>query len=172
MKRPGIRLRALEPSDADFLFEVENDSCAWEYSDNYAPLSRRQIRDYALEYDADPFRSGQLRMIAVDSETSRPVGVADFYNISPLHRRAFAGLYILPSMRSAGYGSSMLAEMLDYARNILCLHQLAAKVKAGNKVSSRLFIGSGFDLIATLPEWMAAPGNHFCDILVFSYVFS
>ena len=58
-----LHLRALEPSDADFMYEVENDAQAWRYSDTIAPLSRKILRDYALTYDADPFTAGQLRLI-------------------------------------------------------------------------------------------------------------
>ena len=49
-------LRAVEPIDADFMFEVENDPLAWRYSDTVAPLSRRQLRDYALAMTPTLFR--------------------------------------------------------------------------------------------------------------------
>lgn len=98
-----LALRALEPTDADFMYDVENDSESWRYSDTVAPLSRKMLRDYALDYDADPFRAGQLRLIITDRQNGVPVGIADLYDISQRHRRAFAGIYIRPDFRGNGY---------------------------------------------------------------------
>ncbi|MDE5849776.1 MAG: GNAT family N-acetyltransferase, partial [Muribaculaceae bacterium] len=57
-----LRLRALEPEDADMMYDAESDEAAWRYSDYLAPMSLELLREYALTYDADPFRSGQLRL--------------------------------------------------------------------------------------------------------------
>jgi diamine N-acetyltransferase len=35
-----IYLRALEPEDLDFLYQIENDSSIWQYGANKAPVSR------------------------------------------------------------------------------------------------------------------------------------
>lgn len=36
-EKQRLNIRALEPGDADFMYEVENDSSAWRYSDTVAP---------------------------------------------------------------------------------------------------------------------------------------
>lgn len=81
-----LRLRALEPEDADMMYEAENDEAAWKYSDYLAPLSRELLHHYALTYDAEPFRSGQLRLIIEKDET--PIGILDLMDISARHLRA------------------------------------------------------------------------------------
>ena len=63
MENRKLRLRALEPEDAEMMYEAESDPAAWRYSDYLAPMSREMLREYALTYDADPLRSGQLRLI-------------------------------------------------------------------------------------------------------------
>jgi diamine N-acetyltransferase len=44
-----VSLRALEPSDIDFLCEIENDTSAWKMSNTLAPFSRFQIEQYVFE---------------------------------------------------------------------------------------------------------------------------
>ena len=78
-EKQRLNIRALEPGDADFMYEVENDSSAWRYSDTVAPLSRRILRDYALNYDADPFSAGQIRLIVTEEGNNTPVGIVDLY---------------------------------------------------------------------------------------------
>ena len=85
-----LRLRALEPEDAEMMYAAESDEAAWLYSDYLAPLSLEMLRQYALSYDADPMRSGQLRLIIeVDG---RAAGILDIFDISPRHLRADTGI--------------------------------------------------------------------------------
>lgn len=163
-----VKLRAVEPLDADFMYAVENDPAAWKYNDTVAPLSRAILRDYAASYDADPFRAGQIRFIVCDSGSSQPVGIADLFDISPRNRRAFTGIYILPEFRGSGLATWALHQLAHYARSSLALHQVAAHVTASNTASIRLFERSGFSRCALLPQWSAAPGGNFTDIILFN----
>ena len=43
-----ITLRALEDSDLDFLFALENDPTIWTVSDTLAPVSRYALREYLM----------------------------------------------------------------------------------------------------------------------------
>ena len=58
-----IRLRAVEPSDTDWIYLLENEPSARAVSAELAPLSRQQIWEYASNYDANPLKDGHLRMI-------------------------------------------------------------------------------------------------------------
>lgn len=163
-----LHLRALEPSDADFMYEVENDAQAWRYSDTIAPLSRRILRDYALTYDADPFTAGQLRLIITEKETSRPVGIIDLYEVSQRHQRAFIGIYILNDERGKGYGDETLQLIEDYAHNTLHLHQLGSKVEEGHTKAEKLFRKRGFELKGLLDDWLSSPDGKFTTMKIFS----
>lgn len=60
-----IRLRAVEPEDAELLHTWENDPAVWAVSGTTEPFSREQIRRFVerqLRGD-DLFRSGQLRLM-------------------------------------------------------------------------------------------------------------
>lgn len=161
-----LHLRALEPSDADFLYEVENDHEAWKYSDTIAPLSRKILREYALTYDADPFSAGQLRLIISEEGSNRLVGVVDLYEVSQRHQRAFLGIYIRKDFRGLGYGQETIKLVEDYAHNNLHLHQLGAKVEKNHKNAVDLFTELGYKVSGCLEDWLSTPDGHFNDMLI------
>lgn len=157
-----IRLRALEPEDAEMLYMADNEDSAVICSDMSAPLSLQLLRDYAANYDADPFRAGQLRLVA---ETDRAVGLLDFYDISARDRHAKIGVLILPEYRGCGLGGSLVEAAKAYARRHLGLESLLALVHADNIVSSRLFLNAGFEECGMLRRWHFADGA-LHDVLV------
>ncbi len=166
----SVKLRAVEPIDADMMYEVENDSRCWRYGETIAPISRRIIRDYALTYDADPFSARQLRLIITsDSEgCTCQAGVVDLYEIDPIHRRAFVGIYILPSFREKGIAGGALHLLEDYARNTLRLRKLAARIESINTSSIRLFEKAGFEKSALLSDWFSLAEGGFSDLLIYT----
>ena len=166
MNAPDIILRAMEPEDADFLYDVENDVGAWGDGDTVAPYSREILRGYALTYGADPFGEGQLRLVAEDPATRKTVGVADLYDISQRHERAFVAVYVVKEERNRGYASSMLESLEKYAREILLLKNLGAKVASGNKASLHLFRKEGYREAGILEGWLKR-ANGFTDVILF-----
>lgn len=165
-----VKLRAVEPIDADMMYEVENDSKCWRYGEIIAPLSRRIIRDYALNYDADPFSARQLRLIitCLSEGCQCQAGVVDLYEIDPIHRRAFVGIYILPSFREKGIAHAALRLLEDYAKNTLRLRKLAARIESINTPSIRLFERAAFEKSALLPDWFSLADGGFSDLLIYT----
>lgn len=163
-----LHLRALEPSDADFMYEVENDAQAWRYSDTIAPLSRRILRDYALNYDADPFTAGQLRLMITEEGTSKPIGIIDLYDVSQRHLRAFIGIYICKEYRGKGYAEETINLIEEYAHNNLHLHQLGAKVEDGHKKAENLFLGRGYEIKGNLEDWLSTPDGKYTGMKIFT----
>ena len=152
MENGELRLRALEPEDAEMMYEAESDPAAWRYSDYLAPMSREMLREYALTYDADPMRSGQLRLIIDKDGTA--IGMLDLFDISPRHLRADTGIYILPDYRWGGIGVKALQLAKDYCRSRLGLHQLTASVAQQNTAARRCYEKAGFQTSGTRPDWL------------------
>lgn len=147
-----LRLRALEPSDVDTLYLWENSPEMWQFGFFMAPYSRHQLWEYIQNYDSDPLRSGQLRlMIDVDGA---PVGSVDLYNIDTANSRAMVGVMIGKAHRRKGFARSALAIMERYAAGPLALSQLASVVAEDNASSLCLFENAGYALTATLPRWV------------------
>lgn len=168
--QPKIKLRAVEPSDADFMYEVENDAGAWRYSDTIAPLSRRILREYALNYDADPFSAGQIRLIVTDAETNAPVGIVDLYEISQRHQRAFVGIYICKDFRGKGYSNEALKQLEYYAKTTLHLHSLGAKIEHDHKNAKDLFEKRRYVFAGRFDEWLSDPEGGFSPMLVYQKI--
>ena len=48
LKGQNIHLRALEPEDLDFLYEIENNESIWEVSNTQTPYSKWVLKNYLL----------------------------------------------------------------------------------------------------------------------------
>ena len=175
-----LRLRAVEPSDADTMWEIETDSSQWRDNGMSAPYSRRNLREYAENYDADPIRAGQLRLVAElkydttgrninrnNDTTGRTIGLVDLYDISPTGRTAFIGIYVMDQHRGNGYAARALNLMEEYARMLLNLRIVAAKVSAANPDSRSLFEKNGYTLSGRLQDWLLS-GSETSSLLIYT----
>lgn len=149
-----LRLRAVEPEDADMMWRVETDSRQWQDNGMSAPFSRHNLREYAENYDADPIRAGQLRLVIEDKNEGKPVGLIDLYDISASNRTAFIGVYVTEDYRRKGYARKALDLTGIYAGTLLNLRILGAKVSSANRVSRHLFEKAGYSLSGELPGWL------------------
>lgn len=161
-------LRAVEPSDVDMMYEVENDEWAWRYSDTIAPLSRNMLKEYAISYDANPFNSGQLRLIAIEKDSGNAVGIVDLYEISQRHSRAFIGIYIFKKYRNKGLAEETIRLIEKFARESMHLHQLAAKVENNHIKSENLFSKCGYEMKGCLNDWLSLPDGKFTSMKIYT----
>ncbi|MDO7885624.1 GNAT family N-acetyltransferase [Hymenobacter cheonanensis] len=149
-----VTLRALEPDDLEFLFQLENDPALWAVSDVLpAPISRHALREYLRHAAASLAEAGQMRLI-ITSEEKLPVGTLDLFDYSVLHQRAGVGITVLAAARRRGYAQAALAALLPYARQGLQLHQLYCTVAADNGPSLSLFKKAGFRRVGVRQDWL------------------
>lgn len=149
-----IMLRAVEPDDYKLLYDIENDSTQWNENGMMAPYSRYNLQEYARNYDADPIRCGQLRLMIVSKDLGNVLGVADLYDISIVNRTAFVGIYILPEFREHGYAHKTLELVETYARILLNLRVLGVKISEKNCISLDLFKDCGYEKAGELKSWI------------------
>ena len=147
------RLRAVEPTDAVFLFRVENKSDEWWLGSNLAPFSQSTLDHYASGKH-DLWSDLQLRMMIESKETNRCVGAVDLYQLDPRNRRAAVGIVIEIEERRKGHALSALRLLADYASGHLGLHQLWAEVPEDNGDSLELFTGAGFEQKGIMKDWI------------------
>lgn len=164
-----LKLRAVEPGDAEAMWEMETDSSQWRENGMAAPYSKKNLKEYAEGYDADPIRAGQIRLIAELKDVTCPgiIGLIDLYDISALNRTAFVGIYVKDCERGKGYAFRFLQLIEKYARMLLNLRILAAKVSERNLASRRVFGQSGFILSGNLPNWFQS-GPETYSLLVYT----
>lgn len=171
-------LRALEPADIDFLYKVENQEESLPVGENRIPFSRDFLRRFVYaSLSENLFSTGQLRLLACRKpESDRkgfeipPVGVVDFFNYEPLHRRAEIGLLVCQGLRRQGIGEKILSLACTYARNQLNLHQLYAEVATVNETSLRLFEKCGFSSCGLRRQWLMQ-GEKWVDVSLWQKIF-
>ena len=56
-----IHLRAIEPEDLDFLYEIENDPSIWNVGTPTAPYSRYALKEYLENQPQDLFQAKQCQ---------------------------------------------------------------------------------------------------------------
>lgn len=166
IKSAEIELRAVEPGDLDFIYLAENDTRAWQASATVAPMSRYMIQQYIESYQADIYADRQLRLIAVETHSGSPIGIADLYDFDPRNSRAGVGIYIAPSMRQQGQGQKVLGLLCQYAQEFIGIHNLYATIPTDNTPSRRIFTQCGFTETATLPHWIKTPQGYTPAVIV------
>ena len=160
-----VYLRALEPEDLDFIYDVENHPDHWAMTDFTVPYSRFSIRQYLRNNQNDLFADKQLRLVIALKGENTTIGIADLFNYQPLHAHAEVGILVRKEHRGRGYAREALGLLCDYAFGFLHLHQLAARVVTDNEVSLRLFRSCGFSECGVLRQWWRVDGAY-KDVLV------
>lgn len=153
MSKLPINLRAVEPVDVNFLFNLENDIRNWKVSNTLMPFSRYALEQYTLSVDADPFVQKQLRLVIELPELNESIGCIDLFEIDPVNRRAGIGIIILEAHQQKGYAAEAIQQIIDYAKNILNFHQLYCNISSTNDASIALFEKFGFIKCGIKKDW-------------------
>ena len=137
LKGEHIYLRALEPTDLDFLYQLENDTSIWEISGTLRPYSKKVLRLYLENAHRDIYEVKQLRLCICDKD-DQCIGLIDVFDFDPKNRRAGIGIVIAnPDNRNKGIGAEALDLLCDYAFSVLDLHQLYANILEENHPGGR-----------------------------------
>ena len=152
MNYSGIHLRALEPSDLDFLFALENDERLWAVSNTLIPFAKHTLQEYITQAKEDVFSAKQQRFVISDAQNTA-LGVIDLYDFDPTHHRAGVGLVINIAHRGNGLGRIALDLIEVYAFDRLQLHQLYAGVGENNSMSLSLFRAAGYLQCGVKKDW-------------------
>ena len=103
-----VYLRALEPEDLDFIYEVENRPEHWVMTDFTVPYSRFSVRQYLQDTRCDLFADKQLRLVIALCGSHTPIGTMDLFNYQPLHAHAEVGILVRQEHRGKGYAHEAL----------------------------------------------------------------
>ncbi|WP_172917215.1 GNAT family N-acetyltransferase [Capnocytophaga canis] len=161
-------LRALEPEDIDFLYELENQESLWEVSQTQLPFSRYLLKEYIQNATQDIYEAKQFRYV-ISSSDREPFGCVDLYDFDPKNKRACVGIAILEKYQRQGKGEYALAKLLNYSKVNLHLHQLIAYIPVDNIPSIHLFEKLGFVSHGIKKDWIFSNGT-FKDVLIFQRI--
>lgn len=169
LKGKLVYLRALEPEDLQFLYEVENNAEIWEISGTLVPYSRNVLKSYLDNAHRDIYDVKQLRL-CICNRQDKCIGFIDLFDFNPNHKRAGVGIVIADKAeRMKGAASEALEILTGYSFKILGLRQLFANVAEDNQASIVLFNKSGFEQIGVKKDWIRS-GNGFKNELMFQKI--
>jgi diamine N-acetyltransferase len=159
LKGSNISLRALEPTDLDFIYVIENNQDIWEVSNTNTPYSKFLIQQYLENAHQDIYEAKQLRLVICKNNDFNAIGLIDLFDFDPKNRRAGIGILIQNQEdRYQKFGSEALELLINYAFQDLNLHQLYANIGTENSPSLRLFTTFGFEKIGIKKEWLLVAG--------------
>lgn len=156
-----VFLRALDPEDLEFVYQIENDESIWNVSNTNTPYSKFLIRQYLENAHQDIFEAKQLRLAICKTESQEAIGLIDLFDFDPNHNRAGIGIIIKENNdRNLGFGSEALDLLIRYSFSKLNLHQLFANIDPNNSASLKLFTTFGFLKIGIKRHWNLVDGNY------------
>ena len=154
-----IYLRALEPEDLDFIYDIENNQDIWEISNTITPYSKFLIKQYLKQAHKDIYEVKQLRLVISDFDHTA-IGMIDLFDFDVKNKRAGVGILIKDSVhRERGFGKSALELLTSYCKSHLDIHQLFCNVSEDNVRSLRLFQRQGFNIIGLKKDWNFINGS-------------
>ena len=163
-----VSLRALEPTDLDWLLALENDPAIWAVSNTLQPYSRHALWRYLNAVDNDLRATGQLRLVVTRKSDGTPLGCVDLFDYNATHSRAELSIVILAEHRGTGYAAETVEIVKRYAATWLDLNQLYIYVMTENEAVIRLFAEHGFERAGVLRQWVKA-GGEYHDVVVLQW---
>lgn len=160
-----ISLRAIEPTDLAFLYQIENDESFWSVSNTQKPFSKFLLQQYLENAQQDIYQAKQLRLIIFENNSQTCVGMIDLFDFEPKHRRVGLGILISPLFENKGYASEALKLLINYTFTHLDTHQIYANITEDNTKSITLFEKSGFKKIGAKKDWVFINGTFKNELL-------
>ncbi|QXP74108.1 GNAT family N-acetyltransferase [Tenacibaculum sp. AHE15PA] len=169
LKGTHINLRALEPEDLEFLFQIENNESFWEVSHTQVPFSKFILKQYLENAHLDIYEAKQLRLVIEDNTSLNAIGMIDVFDFNPQHKRAGIGILIHPDYQQNGFASEALQLLNNYCFTYLQIHQLYANITSDNKNSIHLFTKHNFKEIGVKKDWILS-NNIYKDEILFQLI--
>ncbi len=155
----NVYLRAIEPEDLEFIYEIENDGSFWNISNTIVPYSRFVIKQYIEHSHKDIFEVKQLRLVICDLD-NKAIGMIDLFDFDFKNKRAGVGILIKNETdRKKGFGREALRLLISYCKSQLALHQLYCNISEGNNASLKLFKNEGFEIVGLKKDWNLINGS-------------
>ncbi len=144
LQTPRLRLRSLEPSDADDVFAVFSDPMVMRYWDGAVMTTVQHAMNY-IDHIHHGFRRRELfQWGIVDRERNAVLGTCTLTHCSTIHERSEIGFAIRQERWGQGLGSEAVAAVVAFAFEKLNLHRIEADVDPRNDRSLRLLDRLGF----------------------------
>lgn len=168
LKTERLRLRQITEEDLGNIYSgLSHPEVIKYYGVNYSSLeaTREQLAWYA---ELERTRSG-IWWAIISDEDDIFCGAIGYHNISPIHKKAELGFWLLPEFWGKGFIQEAMAPVLDYAFQDLRLHRVEAFVETENISSQNTLKKCHFQQEGILRDSEFKNGR-FISVAVFSLI--
>lgn len=161
----GIRLRAIEPSDWEIVFEWDQDSDAAIQS-YYLPFpqSKEATKQWAEKTSTQPTEKDRFFFV-IETLSGEIAGSISTHSCEPRNGTFKYGLAIREEHRKKGYASEAIRILLRYFFGELRYQKVTANVYGFNKASIHLHERLGFQLEGRVRRMIYTQGRYFDELL-------
>ena len=161
-----IYLRALEPTDLDFLYQLENDESLWKVSNTSTPFSKFVLSQYLENSHRDIFDIKQLRLVICKKDSDIPIGCIDLFDFEPKHHRVGVGIVIFSEEeKQKGFALQSIQLLTRYVFQHLNIRTIFANITENNSASIQLFEKAGFSRVGVKKDWLLIEGIYKNELL-------
>lgn len=159
LRNSEIKLRAVEPSDAEIMlnwrFAPENYDYFYEYSPVGVEMQRAWMASIAQ-------RNDQVNFIAETVLEKKAFGMVSLTDIDLRNRKAELARVLIgdDTFRGTGKGRMMVELCLEYAFGHLNLHKVYLEVFADNSRAVSFYKGMGFEQDGVFKEHIFKSGSY------------
>lgn len=164
LQNKHIILRALEPTDVDFLYHIENNTNFWHLSNTLLPYSKEILKNYIFNAHEDIYTAKQYRFVICNT-LNKAVGLLDLFDFDPKNKKVGVGIIVIPSEQNKKIATHSLQLIINYCFNTLNTHQVYANILEDNHKSIRLFETLNFKKVGTKKDWTFHNGSYHNEIL-------
>jgi RimJ/RimL family protein N-acetyltransferase len=159
-----IRLRAIEPGDAETFFAWNLDTDTARLVDFvWPPQSLAAVRAWAERMAAQPAKDDALNLAVVDADGA-VVGIVNTHSIDRRVGTFRYGVAVRPEQRGRGYAAEAILLILRYFFEELRYQKVTASVYSCNRASIRLHERLGFQLEGRLRRMVFTQGEYFDEL--------
>jgi RimJ/RimL family protein N-acetyltransferase len=163
-----VRLRALEPEDADKIYHWVHDPEVGRWMVNDHPRSRAQIRKRCEER---PVNKYELVLLGIETKADgKLIGIVDLRDAEPEVGNAELDIYIGDAeyRNGGGYGTEALRMMCRYGFDRMRLHMITLWVVAENERARHVYRKVGFSEDGRHREAFVGEGGRRHDMILMS----
>ncbi|WP_298457991.1 GNAT family N-acetyltransferase [uncultured Cellulomonas sp.] len=157
-----VRLRPLEPADADGMYELATDPQSRRVTGTTTTYTREAIERWCVEAATAP---GRIDLAVTAGGSDEYLGEIVLTDIDEAHGSASLRLSMRPGSRGRGYGTEAIDLVLGLAFDGYGLHRVGLEVLAINPRAQALYEGVGFRVEGRLRE-AYRDGERWCDGVV------
>lgn len=159
-----VRLRGIEPSDAEFFFQANFDSERARFLDFvWPPASLSSVQAWAERLSKQPFEKDVFFWV-IEDRNGLPVGSISTYNCHTRNGTFAYGVDVVTNQRRKGFASEAILLVLRYYFDELRYQKVTVPVHSNNTASILLHEQLGFQQEGVHRRMVYTQGQHFDEI--------